>query len=468
MIIIESREKNVSRISNFVNSLGLYTLFFLLIINPFHFYFFDKIVYYREIAAVIFSLLCCMQFIFYGRKIFDGGLKVELILVLLFPLVLMLFAMVDPGKNLYGIAITETSLQLKTISPIIYVIRNSLLYLPMVIYFLLKGLTENDLRRIALLIVIIAPFSIFDFVYYHDLATFRTFWVLSTFGGAGLQYNTYVPYLTFVALSALYLINTKFSTVMIKLISFSVFVFVVMYIILATSRQSSLFVLFCSIIFYIKSNETTLKMKLMLITASILCILILIHVIVQGIIWDFTYDASFSIFSNNPTLEINRTNSFKLDFSSVDKLPAIKTPRLQIMKYGLSLLAPHEYFTGAGLTSVITSGPHNDYIRWLQRIGIVGMLIGFYPFFRALFLSSRLENFLARENKNNNSVLYLFLGIMFTMYHSLFGYPREDAYQALYCFLGLSCWLGYRKNYFMVSLTAPLKEPVFSRFIYVR
>lgn len=50
------------------------------------------------------------------------------------------------------------------------------------------------------------------------------------------------------------------------------------------------------------------------------------------------------------------------------------------MSKGLDLLSPEDYIFGAGLTSVIVRGPHNDYIRWIQRIGIPGMVLSFLPF----------------------------------------------------------------------------------------
>ncbi|SVD50458.1 uncharacterized protein METZ01_LOCUS403312, partial [marine metagenome] len=41
---------------------------------------------------------------------------------------------------------------------------------------------------------------------------------------------------------------------------------------------------------------------------------------------------------------------------------------------------------------------------------------------------------------------YIGLAIFFIIYHSVFGYPREDAYQAVWAYLGVTMWLGYTKS----------------------
>ena len=70
------------------------------------------------------------------------------------------------------------------------------------------------------------------------------------------------------------------------------------------------------------------------------------------------------------------------------------------------------------------------------------MIISFIPFYSAAF-----KCFLKRNRNNNDLVtLYLGLAIFFIIYHSFFGYPREDAYQAVWSFLGITMWLAYTKQ----------------------
>jgi O-antigen ligase len=107
------------------------------------------------------------------------------------------------------------------------------------------------------------------------------------------------------------------------------------------------------------------------------------------------------------------------------------------MKNGLQMLSTQQYVFGAGLSSVIVAGPHNDYIRWTQRIGVLGMLLSFAPFVLALKYN------LKAIMKHNKSIYFLTSsGLFFTLYHSFFEYPRDDAYQSLYVFLGLALWLA--------------------------
>ena len=78
--------------------------------------------------------------------------------------------------------------------------------------------------------------------------------------------------------------------------------------------------------------------------------------------------------------------------------------RFEIWKNSLSMLDISEWFTGAGLTSVLVSGPHNDYIRWLQRAGFIVMFISFYPYFSVLF-KSYIDTISYKKDKTNLYIL---------------------------------------------------------------
>ena len=137
------------------------------------------------------------------------------------------------------------------------------------------------------------------------------------------------------------------------------------------------------------------------------------------------------------------TSDYELNQSLMNKYQSgTETSRLMILINGIKLLQFHEFFTGAGLSSVLVSGPHNDYLRWTQRVGFIFMIISFLPFFIGAF---RCGLRVLRE-KVKIHYIYLSLLLFFVVYHSIFGYPREDAYQALFSFLGLAMWLGYQKS----------------------
>lgn len=440
---------------NSYDEVGLYMLFTLLILNPFHFLLFDKFVFYRELFAFIFLVLGSMKiYSFYSHQslfIKSCFFSKELFFISLFSVLLMLFALMDPGINLYDIDNSGTSLHLNTVNPAIYVLRNAFIYLPMVLYFSLRGLNENEIKRIAFITVIVAPFSILFYIYHEKMATITTLILLVKLYGYKFNYNSYIPYLTFPLLASIYLLFTDSSRI-IKLVSFTVLVILTYYILLSFSRQSVLFIVLFGVIFILAGRGISLLKKMMFLIIYLLFIIIPAQQLTQcSDIKYFIERYSISLLSLN-----SATISKPSSFSSSDHTSEVTYPtsRIEIAKYGISLLKPSEFITGAGLTSVINSGPHNDYIRWMQRVGILVMIIGFLPFF-IVGWRSFCCSLLLKENS-----LFIFLGLSagFTIYHSIFGYPREDAYQSIYCFLSLAMWLGINKELVMVPLNRPLKS----------
>ena len=68
-------------------------------------------------------------------------------------------------------------------------------------------------------------------------------------------------------------------------------------------------------------------------------------------------------------------------------------------------------------------------------------VISFLPILKMLFKA--LKNLLS---KNSSLNIFIFLSIFFTIYNSFFGYPREDANQALVCYLGIGIWFSTYSN----------------------
>jgi hypothetical protein len=408
--------------------IGLYLLLILLTINPFHFEISDKsfLFYYREIISFLFMMLWLSKIIYLknwnNRLCHQNDNKIMFFLII-FPVLLGIFAIADSGTDLYSTNyLFATSADTR-----VYVLRNAFLYIPMVIYFAVRGLTKNEVQRIAFIIIMIAPFSVISFLVSSEIATIRTIGKVAELGGTGLSYNSYVPYLTIPILSAIYILSSKSvrfwtvterNNIFINVYSFFVFIFLTSYTLLSTSRQSVLYIFFTIFFFLFKINKNILKKIFITIT--------IIVTLVYSLLF-FIGDYSLS-------------TKFKDRFYSSSG--AIETSRLEKITHGLSLLQPVEYFIGAGLTSVMVSGPHNDYVRWWQRVGIFTMLIGFFPFFMAFFKAYRL----IQLHPYNGLYIYLTLFIFFILYHSFFGYPREDAFQAPYCFLGLAIWFGIRRD----------------------
>jgi hypothetical protein len=400
---------------NLADRFGLYGLFLLLILNPFHFIISKHFLYYREILACLFAILWLSKVINW-KRVYGNLNKVrpEVFFVVLFPLLLLLFVMVDPGKDLYHSDILKTSLILETVPPSLYVLRNACIYIPMVLYFALRGLTEGEVRWIALISVLVAPFSVIVFLMSSELATLQTLGSIVQLGGYGLSYITYVPYLTFPVLSSIYLIASD-SGKFLKMVSFGVLISLLIYIVVSTSRQSVLFVLICGLIFFLFNKDITVLKKIVIGVLTIAVAVMAFNLFFEN------YEAHERIIEH---------------FTSVSCFTS--GGRLEIAKRGLNLLEPHEHFIGAGLTSVIGPGPHNDYVRWWQRVGFFAMVLGFMPF----ILAARKAYTNMRFSKYDALSIYVFLTTCFTLYYSFFGFPREDAFQAPYCFLGLAIALG--------------------------
>ena len=401
--------------------IGYILLLLCLSLVPFHFTLSDRgFTYYRELIGSIFLFLLLIE-IFKERYV-SLKIRKEIFFLLLFPFLLIATVFYDTGIPLYR---GETGLQGITntevinINPRLYVLRNALLYLPMVFYLAFRGITEKEIQRLCLVSIIVAPFSILLYLLtvYED-STFSIFLLgeMGQFGGLGIQYNSYVPYLTFPGLAGIYLLSDK-NSLIVKSLVISSLAIMTLFIFFSSSRQALLFLLISLFCFFIMDRSNKTLTRLVLFSFAGLCFYFFFLFVMSD------FDLSKSLTSK---------------YSSVGK-----TSRLDIMVDGLKLLNPYEYLFGAGLTSVLNSGPHNDYIRWTQKVGVIIMTISFIPFFMAAY-----KSFLKLRHRNGRTIdLFIGLSIFFMIFHSMFGYPREDAYQAVWAFLGIALWLGYSNKF---------------------
>lgn len=412
-----------------MNTLGLYVLCALLVVQPFHFAVTDKVTYYREIFAVIFSFLIIPYFL---KSRIELTMRKEVFFMLLFIFTLIIFALFDPGTNLYETDPTEASEKILNVNLTLYVLRNALLYIPMVCYLALRGLSEKEIKLIAGIIALVAPFSIVAFLYNIEFFPSYNIMNIVSLGGDYLQWNSYVPYLTFPFIASLYLV-VELRHIIFKLSFLAIGLFLFLYILISASRQSLFFCVLMTLlaIIYVPTKK---KVPVLLIVISICCIVYMI----------INYTLSNYFVDDNLLERYTSATGFT------------ETGRFEIMRNGLGLLDVPEFLVGAGLSSVIVSGPHNDFIRWTQRIGIPGMVLSFLPFFLSLLHVFRSM----QRNKKSPVLLFIFSALLFTIYHSFFGYPREDAYQALYAFLGLALWLAISNNKPISTQKMPPYRPV--------
>jgi len=401
-----------------LNTLGLYLMLLLLILIQVHEEIHKLFVYYREIFGLLFIILLIMHG---PSKIFKSMINkrifFEILFLILFPLIIIVTALVDPMVNLYGESLgTATRYDGGGLNPKLYVFRNAVLYLPMVFYFTVRGLSPSDINKIAVVTALFAPFSIIIFLAgISDSSVVADF--LKIINGELMdKYNTFVPCFAISVLSILYLMDFHYKKYifLIKMILMTILAFILVFIFYSTSRQALLLALIYISIFAFKNISISKLMNI--IYFAIFCV-----ALYYFYVW----------------ITLNYGGNIRLIAKLADT--SMHSSRFLLMREGLAMLKLSEFFTGAGLTSVMVSGPHNDYIRWVQRIGLIFMFFSFYPFFSAMFKSF----FDFQFNKNDRVHLYILCASLFIIFNSVFGYPREDAYQSILCFMAMSMWLGY-------------------------
>ena len=400
----------------YLNKIGLYLLYLLLIIIPFHFAAgdFGVPMFYREIIGISFLLLLLVNL--YQERYLDFKIRKELLFLILGPVLLIFSALYDPMIILYsdGTSFNDITSESIDIDPRLYVLRNAILYLPMILYFSRRGMSKKEIEHIAIISVAVAPLSILFYVFTILESGYFSIFLLgemSEKAGIGIEYNSYVPYLSFPVISGMFILSGKHSSI-IKLLTLVSISISSMFIFLSSSRQTFLLIAIALVLFmFLDKSNKNLK-KIALFSFIGLCVFSFYSFVMSG---------------------------YELNTQLVDKYTGGRNYRFIAMANGLDLLSPYHYITGAGLTSVIVSGPHNDYIRWTQRVGLFYMIILFYPYFSAAF-----KCFISTlRERSDLTIFYIGISIFFIIYHSVFGYPREDVYQSVWAYLGITMWLGY-------------------------
>jgi hypothetical protein len=389
-----------------LDRLALLGPMFLFALLPFHFLTTYSFPFYREAFAGIFFLTAAA--IYFKR---GAPAKPEPVIWLLAAWIVFigLCYLIDPGTTLYNEDILKSSGRLAEYSPRDYIIRNLFLYLPLVALLWLRGLQTRALHGLLTLITLASPLSILLSMRKYHLGSIADVQQFLMRHGHDLDYNTYVPYLTFPFIAGVYLLSVTRSLVFRALI-FGVILADLAFIIVSSSRQSLLFCLLAAVMYVLIHSKKHLPV--------ILAVGLIAVVLISG-----------SFYLKGRYLTEN----------------AFRTPRFQIMGKGLAKMeGPASWILGHGLSAVVYGGPHNNYIRMLQRTGLIGMLLTFLPFLLALLGGRAGKSIRKNDPKAGALRWFLIMALFYTLYHSFFGYPHEDAFQAPYVWLGLGLWLALR------------------------
>lgn len=299
---------------------------------------------------------------------------------------------------------------------------------PIFILIVVRGLNRKELNAILFTIVLLTPLSIF--------ITYREIGVISIMDlqnfsstGLGLYYNTYVPYTTFAFFASVYLFSQVKSKLQRILIACS-FSLIAVFIFVNPSRQSVYFVLLCAWILIVFTITTSVR-NLLLIT------------IIAAIV-------AFSI------SRLDLTDRVQSRFFSPQ---LFETDRIQRMATGIGTMnGPLEWFFGNGLHQAIDFGfvinPHNNYIFSVMRIGLIGMILMFLPFFRAVI--KLIMGFIKNGRQpwfDRNHTAFVMNSMLFVLFHSFFGYPHLDVLSGPIVWFGLAVWVVYQREIQARALT---------------
>lgn len=349
--------------------------------------------------------------IVYNRKVFavDRGATSVRSFELTVVIVWIVYSIIS-----YIIADKTSSAESGSLSAAAYNLRFLLQSIPIFILVIVRGLNRKELNAILFVIVAMTPFSIY--LSYQEIGI-TSVADLTEFADSkqGLYYNSYVPYTTFPLFASLYL-TYQTKNIIQRIICICSFSSIAVFIFVNPSRQSVLFVLLCAFILIILTITSTAKN------------LLLIAVI-----------AAIVTFA---TIRLGLTDTVVSRFFSAQ---FVETPRTMYMMRAIGNLdGPWEWLFGNGLNINLGDGvnPHNNYIFSVMRFGLVGMILMFLPFFRAILMLTRMFiNHRRQPWFDREYILFGMITMLFVLFHSFFGYPHLDALNGPIVWFGLSIWV---------------------------
>lgn len=410
--------------------LGHLLVYAFVLIHPFHYLVQAPLPYYREAFAIAFAVLYVHQLASSTRP--SMHLLPSLAMVAYIVALGLVWIAVD-SRELYNVEADSVIDIAALSSPEIYVLRNALLYLPMCALASILRWEEKTIRLLCCLASTLSVASVLGYLLYKGVI-FSPGEIVGVirYGASGLSYNSYVPYLTFAYICALYWYATERSAPL-RLSSVAICLLLALYSSASGSRQCTIYIALTTAIWTFigpKNRRTRPAILLSLFALGFLLVLTLV---------------------DPNTLQNER---FASRFLSIESF--LDTTRSSKAIEGLAILQPGEFLHGAGLGSVLFAGPHNDYVRWIQRAGIFSMILGFCPYFWALF--KMLQK--CTGTQRTPEALFLLTASLFIPYHSCFGYPRDDAFQAPYALLalGICASVSSRVASGMISKVGPINR----------
>lgn len=398
------------------HSLGLLLVQLLTVGVSLHFTIGPVVYVYREVISVLLFLICAVNF----RRF--GNLSAELWLILMFAAIVSVTLALPTQRRLYENVGDLTSFQSEW--PLMHQLRSATLYVPLVAYLSMRGLSRHDIRSLAVTMILSVPASLLAYVGLSESVNLSN---IASFGGGELGYLDYIPMLVFFGLSSGYLFRSGPGVM--RLICSTLSACIVVWIsIVSSGRQNVLFVAVAGLVFVMTVSRHFR-------TRAAVCLMLLLAATTASSIW------YVSAFGASAKL-IDRYGSFEgfADTNASDDLG--NNSRYALFLDGLMTLEPWDLAFGVGPEACEGPGPHCDYVRQIQRRGLVAAVVAYAAFALALTrtLARRQGLTLSPEDA------WIALMLAFPLFYAMFGFPQEDACKAFASFLGLGIALGVRKS----------------------
>jgi O-antigen ligase len=315
-------------------------------------------------------------------------------------------------------ALTPTSAGVGVGGDVAYIFRGYVQVVPIFLLIMLRGMGLRELNAVVAALVLLMPFSVLIEYLEKDILSINELQTINTVT-QGLDYNTYVPYITFSVFSAIYLASTL-KRLSLRLIFAFIASGLTIVVFASPSRQSVAFLFVGAIVFVVTARRR----------AYIICVLCLIGTAV--------------IFALDKTELADRA----LDrFFSEETM---ESARPYLMRTGIAYIRdPAEWMFGRSFSTHYEDiNPHNNYIFTVIRTGLLGMALMFTPFFVSFLKSIRIcVAHWNRPSFNREFSAYAIVVVLFTLFNSFFGYPHLDTTMGPVVWLGLSISVIFHQNF---------------------
>ena len=397
-------------------ALGWFLFWAFIIAHGFHIELAESLPYYRELFCGAFGILLCWVWakkLYCLKESLNLDIDLNFLLYILGTFLLVCYVFIFPITLNF---ITDWGNKEAILGSSYwrnYYIRNLLLYVPLVSFFSTFRPTKIKVLITCLFFLVAALVSM------HVL--------LSASNGIGifslsegllvsrntLLYNSHSPYLAFGFTCGLILFYSLSFRQIWSWIVIGLCILLLYWIIIGSSRQAMLFIflMLFFMVFYFYVIQPRGGILLYLGAASAL--------VISGclfVAWVFP-DIIAKVYGR------------------LETMPEGFITRARIMASNIDMMKKDDWILGGGVYNYMGTGAHNDYIRWSQRIGVPLAFLTFMPYFVNILLIWKKAKFISPP-----VITFCFSGIFFTLYNSVFGYPREDAFQSFICFavLGIS------------------------------